>query len=92
MAVKKSGTVDMSVPASPPVFNPSRTDEVEFAEYRANAIARDVEQRREDGREQHQQHDQIIGEAMAYAWMLQAAGRWTRNQVIELEKRLWGDE
>lgn len=83
---------DMSVPATAPIFNPSQTEHVEIAEYRANAIARDIEQRREEGRESHAQEDQIMCEAMSYAWMLMNAGRWSRAQVIELEKRLWGLE
>jgi hypothetical protein len=74
--------------ARAPTFNPNDEQQVVFAEYRADAIAREIEQRREDGREAHPEHDQIVAEAMSYAWMLVKAGKWTTEHVSALALRL----
>lgn len=68
-------------------FNPTDDQQIVFAAYRADAIAREVEQRRETGM-RHAEHDKIVAEAMAYGWMLVGAGEWTPENVQALQRRL----
>lgn len=88
-------------PASPPpaavgmaafpiVVNPGDAEQVRFAAYRADAIARDHEQRRAEGRARHPEFDRMRGEAMMYAHMLVQAGKWGAAEVALLEERLRG--
>lgn len=72
--------------AKAPVFNPSDAEQIFFAEYRADAIAREIEQR--DRSNPHPDEQKMVAEAMAYAWMLKGAGRWSARQVHDLEIRL----
>ena len=74
--------------ARAPVFNPNDDQQIQFAAYRADAIAREIEQRRSETRQPHPEHDQIVAEAMSYAWMLVKAGKWTRENVDALARRL----
>lgn len=76
--------------ARAPVFNPTEDQQVVFAQYRADAIAREVEQRRAMGRPAHPEHDRIVAEAMSYGWMLVAATKWTLDNVRALQARLIG--
>lgn len=70
-----------------PLINAAGDDELAAAAYRADAIAREIEQRREEGRPEHPDHHQMVCEAMAHAWRLVGAGKWTRQHVNELEAR-----
>ncbi len=72
-----------------PILNPSSDNSVEFGRYRADAIAREIEQRRNDKQPQHPEHDFIVGEAMAYAW-LQFGRSWTLNDVKAFQARIFG--
>lgn len=74
--------------ANPMTVNPTSEQEISFAFYRADAIARDNEQRRDEGRPQHPEYEQMKAEAMTYAWMLVRAGRYTEDHVRALAERL----
>lgn len=78
------------VVAQAPLFNPSDEDHLKAAAYRADAIARDFEQRRSEAREAHPDQLQMVGEAMSHAWRLFGAGKWTREDVSGLANRLRG--
>lgn len=80
----------MRVVANAPIFNANDEQHLAGAAYRADAIARGVEQRREEGTDPHPEYDQIFGEAMSHAWKLFGAGKWTRDDVFNLEARLMG--
>lgn len=74
--------------AAPMIVNPTSEQEIAFAAYRADAIARDCEQRKAEGRERHPEYAAMRAEAMAYAWMLCRGGRWTEDHVRTLAERL----
>lgn len=74
--------------AAPMIVNPTSEQEISFAAYRADAIARDCEQRKAEGRERHPEYAAMRAEAMAYAWMLCRGGRWTEDHVRTLSERL----
>ena len=74
--------------ANPMIVNPTSEQEISFAAYRADAIARDCEQRKAEGRERHPEYAAMRAEAMAYAWMLCRGGRWTEDHVRTLAERL----
>lgn len=69
-------------------FNPTDDQQIIFAAYRIDAIAREIEQRRAERREAHPEHDQIVAEAMCYGWMLVKAGKWKREDIASLQLRL----
>lgn len=81
----------LAVTTSPPIFNPTTSQDLEFSKYRCNAIARCLEQRREEGSDNHPEHDFMKAEALAYAWNLVGAKLWTKDDIIVLEKRIDGD-
>jgi hypothetical protein len=81
--------VKAAVVTQGPVINPDSGD-VYYAEYRADAIARCIEQRRAEGVDLHPEHTQLFSEAMTYGWRLVQAGKWTTDQVETLRKRLEG--
>lgn len=74
----------------PPVEEPTRRvrDHAQ-AEYRAFAIARDIEQRREEGRDKNRDHDAMVAEAMSLGYALVAVNKWTHEEVQALWSRLW---
>lgn len=73
--------------AKAPVLNPNGVEQLGYAAYRLDAIARCVEQRREDG-DLHPEHDDIVAEAMIYGWMLVRAGKWTYEELRVFAQRL----
>jgi hypothetical protein len=79
------------VVANPPVIG-TVPDEVSLAtaHYRADAIAREIEQRRDEGRPLHDDHNTMVAEAMSHAWRLVGAGKWDRDYVAVLQARLMG--
>lgn len=80
--------------ALPPVVtraiavNPTEHDALMFARYRIGAILRDREQRKDERREKHGEHDSMTGEAMEYAGKLVKAGLMTAAEMKELMQRL----
>lgn len=80
-------SVAAQVVANPPVFNPLPNDH-EHSAYRADAIARDIEQRREEGRGPNVDHDKMVAEAMSHAWSLHGIGKWTQQDIDALKTRL----
>ena len=82
--VEQPKPVEAAVVANPIVINPTDEQGLNFAEYRANAIARDREQRTE----RHPEHDSMTSEAMMYAHMLVAAKMWSEAELKKLEERL----
>lgn len=78
------------VVARAPAVNPDHDDRALFSVYRADAIARDVEQRRAEGRGAHPQHDALLAEALARGWAAVAAGLWKPGDVTRLQARLEG--
>jgi len=74
--------------AQPIVVNPTPAQDAGFAAYRCDAICRDIEQRKAEGREKHREHSQIVGEAKMYAHSLQASAIWTEQQVADFVARL----
>lgn len=81
----------MPEPPKPAVnINPTDEHQQVYAEYRADTIARDIEQRREECREPHPEHNQIVAEAMLYAWILVRGGKWTADDIAALQQRLSG--
>jgi hypothetical protein len=77
-----------SLSASGVVLNPDADEALKFAAYRADAIARDHEQRREEGRDPHPEIKAMRAEAMSLAWDLVRAGVWTQEHVADIEARL----
>lgn len=75
-----------AVTSQPIVVNPSPDEQ--WAAYRADAIARDIEQRVAEGRPRHPQYDQLVAEAKMYGAKLVAARVWTAEQLTALEARL----
>jgi hypothetical protein len=80
----------MQVVVNAPLINASDDDSLKAAAYRADAIAREIEQRLAEAREAHPDQDKMIAEAMAHAWRLVASSKWTREHVASLEARLLG--
>jgi hypothetical protein len=74
--------------AAPIVVNPTDEEGLKFAEYRADAIARDIEQRKNEERELHPEHDQMVAEAMMYGHMLVQAKKWTLEHIEALKDRV----
>jgi hypothetical protein len=74
--------------AQAPVFNPSDDEHLKFAHYRADAIARELEQRAAERREPHPEQERMVGEAMELGWRLVRAGRWTSRDCHALHARL----
>lgn len=79
---------EVKTAAAPVVFNPAVEESLEFANYRADAIARCIEQRRGEMMPRHPDHDMMVGEAMSYAYMLVQHGKWAREKLEELATRL----
>ena len=78
-----------AVAVAPIVINPTNEQAVKHAAYRADAIARDIEQRRAAG-ETRPDHDRMVAQALSHAHGLVAAGKWTDADVKKLEARLRG--
>lgn len=82
------------VPAAPAIVaqpievNPGDHAQTRFAMYRADAIARDHEQRVAEGRPRHPEFAKVKAEAMMYAHMLLAGGHWAKSDLDALEARL----
>jgi hypothetical protein len=74
--------------ALPIEVNPCDHAQARFAMYRADAIARDHEQRLAEGRPQHPEWYRMKAEAMMHAHMLLAGGHWARSDLDALERRL----
>lgn len=93
-SLKQETIVDkptLAVVTPPAVFNPTPSQDLEFAKYRSDAIARCLEQRREEGLDLHTDHDFMRAEALAYAWNLVGAKLWTEEDVLNLKNRIDGD-
>lgn len=84
----KEPQVEIKTAVQPVVIDPSPEQDLEFASYRADAIARDIEQRRAEGRQEHPDKDIMIAEAMGYGYMLIQHGKWTQDKLASLEGRL----
>jgi hypothetical protein len=76
--------------ARPFSLNPSASEAMKFAAYRADAIARDHEQRLAEGRERHPEFTKMRAEAMQHAYALVGAGLWADEDVAQLTARLEG--
>ncbi len=88
--VVEQPAVNAQVIAPPIVVNPTDRKQLDFAEYRSGAILRDRQQREDEGREAHPEHDALTAEARLYANMLVQAGRWTEAKYKEFEVKLLG--
>lgn len=85
---KKPEPAAAPITAQPIVVNPNPAENQDFAAYRADAICREIEQRKQENRPLHPQHSQIVGEAKMYAHSLQAAGVWAEDRVASFIARL----
>lgn len=86
---KTEPQVQAQIVTQGPVINPESGD-LRFAEYRADAIARCIEQRRDEGMPLHHEHPLLFSEAMAYAYRLMGCGAWTQEKFDAFRKRLEG--
>jgi hypothetical protein len=77
-----------TIQAQPIVINPHSAAEHQFAAYRTDAIAREIEQRKAEKRERHPDHDAIVSEAKMYGHMLAAKGLITGDELAKLFSRL----
>lgn len=71
------------------IINASDRMAIDHAKYRADALARDIEQRRTEG-SQRTDHSEAVAQALAHAYALLAAGEWTEDEVDSLSARLKG--
>lgn len=83
-------TVVAATVARPVVLNPTVDQATEFALYRSDAIARDIEQRRTARLPQNKDHDAMVHEALAYGHALVGAKVWVDAQFKSLERRVKG--
>lgn len=77
-----------AIVAQPIEVNPSDHASARFAAYRADAIARDHEQRVATGAPKHPEFARLKAEAMMYAHLLLAGGHWAKAELDALERRL----
>jgi hypothetical protein len=78
----------MKVVVNAPLFNPTDDDHYTAIAYRADAIARALEQRLERGDDQHDDHHQMVAEAMEHGWRLVRYGKWAIVHLQSLADRL----
>jgi hypothetical protein len=82
-------TSEIGLITNPIMINPTDHENLLFAIYRADAIAREIEQRRAEYREQHPEHEKMQAEALMYAHLLIQAGQWNREHMLDLAARLY---